>query len=552
MSQPFWFYGCEAYYNKASANQPAKSEPTEPAPGMEQAPAKSADEQVNEMLVQSPDMSAPTLVNTLKARGLKVVDEKIEADSATTQAPVLTQKESETIQAEVTFRAQFLESRTYQDGVGPTRFKVALIQEGLGNLRDGFYYTRGALEKAIATFEGKKCFADHPSRSEEADRPERSVRDIIGHFESVHVEESELGEAQLVADLVMPPDPPFEWARALVRQAAAYSAKYPEQTFVGLSINASGDAVAQPIDEFLGAYKLPEGAKPKVLKAREEGMTQVRVVEKITDAVSCDLVTEPGAKGRVLEIIESNRGTMKKTIKAKETDAAKEMPKEDEAKQADAKPEAKGEEMKPEGEEKKEAGEEHDDAEQDKKLILDMIKKHMSDDAADMEGEQESAAMEACEAYKAMGYSEDEAMKNAAAAMRLAKHMAAKREAGEPAKAEAVEAVETVESEKLIKAEAKIAMLERELAKRTLEETLDKKLRESGLGRAETDKIRALIGTPKSVEHVEHTIKVFKEAFGAVRSEPKSLKGVFVLGSEKESAPAKAEGKFSFSDCVTE
>jgi hypothetical protein len=68
------------------------------------------------------------------------------------------------------------------------RFRVALIQEGLGNLRDGFYYTKQALESAVPAFEGKKAYADHPSRSEESDRPERSVRDIVGHYENLKLE----------------------------------------------------------------------------------------------------------------------------------------------------------------------------------------------------------------------------------------------------------------------------------------------------------------------------------------------------------------------------
>lgn len=549
--QPFWFYGCEAYYKKPVAQ---KSSIPAPVDTPEKEPEKTADEQVQDIILKAPNISGPALVNSIKARGLKIVDEKgtLEADSATTQTAVMRQS------ATVNFRARFMEADTYTDGVGPVKFKVALIQEGLGNLRDGFYYTRQALEGAIATFEGKKCFADHPSRSEEQDRPERSVRDIIGHFENVHIEEGDGGAVALVGDLVMPPDPPFAWARALVRQATEYNEKFPDQNFVGLSINANGDAAAVPVDEFLAQYKVPEGAKPKLIRAREDGMSQVRVVSAITDAISCDLVTEPGAKGRVIEIVEAEKGAhmkKKEALPAKEESKLKHS--EDEAKQA------MQVEDEVEDEVKKEADEDHADEEQDKKLILDMIKKHMGSEE-EMESEQEAAAIEACEAYKEMGYSEDEAMKCAAHAMKLAKHMAAKREAAEAVKTDTSGSIHTedeavsvakdgsihTESERIIKAEAKIALLERELKKRELGDLLDKKLRESGLGRAETDKVRALIGVPKSVEQIEHTLKVFKEAFG-LRSESK-LKGLFVTGTEKEAAPAKREGKFSFGDCVSE
>ena len=204
--------------------------------------------------------------------------------------------------------SRFLEA-SRDDGIGPTKFKVALIQEGLGNLRDCYYYTRQCLETAVATaaFEGKKCFADHPSMSEEQDRPERSVRDILGHFENVHIEETKDGSARLVADLIIPHTHSFEWARTLVASSISFAKKYPDRELVGLSINASGDAKSLPIDEFMTSASLPEGVKPKLLKAKEVGATQVRVVSEIKDAVSVDLVTEPGARGKILEFIEAEK-----------------------------------------------------------------------------------------------------------------------------------------------------------------------------------------------------------------------------------------------------
>jgi len=209
--------------------------------------------------------------------------------------------------------ARFLEASSSDNGIGPTKFKVALIQEGLGNLRDAFYYSREALEAAVSggAFEGKKCYADHPSAFEEQDRPERSVRDIIGHFENVHIEESEDGSARLVADLIMFPTPAFEWARTLVSQAIQFSKKYPDRELVGLSINASGDAEPVAIDEFMKDAKLPESAKPKLLKAKELGIEQIRVVSRITEAVSTDLVTEPGCRGKILEFIENEKNNGK-------------------------------------------------------------------------------------------------------------------------------------------------------------------------------------------------------------------------------------------------
>jgi len=49
-----------------------------------------------------------------------------------------------------------------------------------GESKNGNVYTLGALESGPAIFSGKAIYADHPSRTEATDRPERSVRDLVG------------------------------------------------------------------------------------------------------------------------------------------------------------------------------------------------------------------------------------------------------------------------------------------------------------------------------------------------------------------------------------
>lgn len=579
---PFWFWGAEAFAKRNSEAKPQLHDDV--------APKSSADEKAQALLVKHPDMPAATLLNALKSQGVTLADDEAsepkpkaklkdqtEASSVTTHGAVTRpgvshkakqphgasvrppMKHTESQSHDLKFTSRFLEQTvTKNAGVGPIKFKVALIQEGLGNLKDAFFYTKEAIQSGVQAFEGRKCFADHPSRSEEQDRPERSVRDIVGYFENVRIEENDDESLALVADLVMPPDPPFEWARALVRNAAEYNKKYPEQNLIGLSINASGDAVEVGFEEFEKAYKLPESCKPKLKSARENGMQTVRMVSAIKDAVSCDLVTEPGARGKVLEILESET-TKETSMKMKQEEKkAKKIEAEEEKKMMMAEEEEEKKEAKcgEEEEEKKEAApaadaedsedekgedEDHEDVEQDKKLIMDMIKKHMGEE--EMEAEQEAAAMEAYEAYKEMGESEDEAMKCAGKAMKLAKHMAAKR----PMESEGEE--EKKESEKkkesAVKLEARIAFLERELKKRELSDLLDSKLKESGLGRAETDKIRKLIGEPKAEAEITKTIKIFKEAF-QVRSESSKGSGFF-LSTPKAVMPKRS--KVSFNDC---
>ncbi len=49
-----------------------------------------------------------------------------------------------------------------------------------GKSKKGNIYTKAALESGRQIFAGKPIFADHPSRAEDRDRPERSVRDLVG------------------------------------------------------------------------------------------------------------------------------------------------------------------------------------------------------------------------------------------------------------------------------------------------------------------------------------------------------------------------------------
>lgn len=255
---------------------------------------------------------------------------------------------------------------------------------------------------------------------------------------------------------------------------------------------------------------------------------------------------------------EEEKKMMKKEEEKKESMVAA-----DEAEKAEAKKEAADPEADPE----------HADVAKDKELILSMIKKYMGkgEEEECAEGEME-AAHEAYEAYCEMGEDEDEAMKYAGKSMKLAKYMADKRmkaSEGEEKKAEAEKCEDESEDEAKhsevvpmspkadpekyeakkeseIKLVAKIAMLERQVKTYELAAILDKKLKECGLGRAETDKIRECIGTPKSESHIVDTIKIFKEAFSVRGSESVAKDASFFVTMER-SEGGKVEGKVDFS-----
>ena len=61
--------------------------------------------------------------------------------------------------------------------------EVTLIRPGWSSNKR--FYSKEVLAKAVSVFEGMRAFANHPSKSDERERPERDVRDIAGYYEGV-------------------------------------------------------------------------------------------------------------------------------------------------------------------------------------------------------------------------------------------------------------------------------------------------------------------------------------------------------------------------------
>jgi hypothetical protein len=70
------------------------------------------------------------------------------------------------------------DTRAEIDDAGNLRGIV--VVEGLS--ANGNHYTREALESGPTVFAGRPIYADHPTLTEERDRPERSVRDLVGRL----------------------------------------------------------------------------------------------------------------------------------------------------------------------------------------------------------------------------------------------------------------------------------------------------------------------------------------------------------------------------------
>lgn len=560
-----------------------------------------ASAKVGELVTQNPGVSGPTLLNLLKSNGLKVVDataklpstppeKAIETNSASASPGVMLPfQKKESSSFAIKNNCKFLEKGSADNGIGPLKFKVVLIEEGLGNFGDAFYYTREAIRSAAAgVFEGKKAYANHPRRSEEMDIPERDVKDILGWFEDVRVEEAADQSTMLVGNLTMMPERSFDWARCLVIAAIEYNKKFPDKEFVGLSINANGDADEMGIDELLMSVSIPESAKPKLLEAKNKGITTVKRVHEITSAVSCDLVTEAGARGRVLNLIEQEKEMARKkkeaikveekaveVVEAKPVDAEKkEEPKQEEP----APKEEPKEEPKKEGEEPKQQNEQtpHSDEDEDKKIIQQMIIDYLGDFADDYA---EGMAKEALGNAKEMGYEGEEAAKCAGYSVKMAYHAHNKSQKpqdqekkpemeskeGEVSEAEVVESqkesetkeapvqeassteakeMDVKESKEYMELHAEATKLRETVKSFELNEFLDKTLRESGRPMSVTKSFREFLGTPKNESEITDKWTGWVKAYD-LGSEADGLGG-FTLA---EKAEIGTKPKLDFSDC---
>jgi len=170
---------------------------------------------------------------------------------------------------------------------------VYIISEGPGNKVDKHFYTKEALQKSYARFDGAKCYADHPDKIEEQARPERSIRDIVGYFHSPeYVEVGGVGKVKAL--LKINQGDAFAWAWDMLVEALNYSDKFPSQDYIGISINADG--VTSPVDKEDGTW---------------------HDVQDITRVVSADIVTQPAAGGKPLrEAVPALRESVKAILES--------------------------------------------------------------------------------------------------------------------------------------------------------------------------------------------------------------------------------------------
>lgn len=403
------------------------------------------------------------------------------------------------------------------DDKGKKKFSVIIIKQGLGNLRDKNYYSADAIKTGESVYEGKKCYYDHPTETQEKEQPGRSVKDIVGHFENVKSVKNKDGLMELQADFIPIQGESRLGAIEMFEHAVQYSKKYPDKNFIGLSINGDGEGLTLSYDDFINQVKPSQQELEKIKEIKGQ---EINLITRLLDAVSADVVTEPGAGGgiKVKEYNFKQRRekmltALKKLFSGMEAkdekavaDAAKEMmgEKEDGAMEM----EAVVKNMKQLKQEMKKEDGESEEAYEAKvlKAAMDMAKKKEGDSDADADDKNKDAKAsddkKVADDKKASDEKPDLAKENES----LKKEMESMKAEMEAMKKEG----EKKESEAKASMEA-AAKANTELAIKTKETLIDKKLLHSGLPRAITSEWRSLLEKCKTEKEIDETIKTMKE-----------------------------------------
>lgn len=144
--------------------------------------------------------------------------------------------------------------------LGDGKYRIRIIVPGQGS--SGIYTAENLAESAPLFKAGTEMFIDHPTETEEWERPERSIRDYAGVF----LEDATVGEDGALYTVCKV----FSGLNELIKDKWEH---------IGVSINAW---CADPISE--------NGIVPPIAGVR-----------------SVDFVTTPGAGGAIIDLLESNR-----------------------------------------------------------------------------------------------------------------------------------------------------------------------------------------------------------------------------------------------------
>ena len=146
------------------------------------------------------------------------------------------------------------------ESLGEGKYRIRIIVPGQGS--SGIYTAENLAESAPLFKAGMEMFIDHPTESEEWERPERSIRDYAGVF----LEDATVGEDGALYTVCKV----FSGMNNLIKDKWEH---------IGVSINAWCN----------------------------EPIAETGVVPVFAGVRSVDFVTAPGAGGGIVDLLESNR-----------------------------------------------------------------------------------------------------------------------------------------------------------------------------------------------------------------------------------------------------
>ena len=153
--------------------------------------------------------------------------------------------------------------------------EAVIVVEGLS--ANGNHYTKEALDSGVDVFSGRQVYIDHPKKSDETERPERSIRDLAGVLGEAYIGKDKMGRKALRAPLKL--SETVGWLKTMISEGIVSD----------MSIRANGKG-----------------------KRNQQGHF---VVESFVDYphTSLDFVTVASAGGAV-ELSESVRGSLFDTL----------------------------------------------------------------------------------------------------------------------------------------------------------------------------------------------------------------------------------------------
>jgi hypothetical protein len=161
---------------------------------------------------------------------------------------------------------------------GAGKFRMTVLRPGWNVTLCGApgdkYYTRQYISSLIPLVEGAKAYYDHQTEREERERPQNSVRKLVGYWSDAKQEAD--GSAVAVLNL----SEAATWLKPILADAEKLKTE-KGIVFVGPSINGFGN----------------------VRMGEAEGR-RGKIVESAKHLLSIDIVTEPGAGGTVDKLLE--------------------------------------------------------------------------------------------------------------------------------------------------------------------------------------------------------------------------------------------------------